>query len=43
MTIGPDGQPMTFDQRITDVRQRYDPDHYVTRAPPRACPTAPPR
>ncbi|GAA1859582.1 hypothetical protein GCM10009836_44750 [Pseudonocardia ailaonensis] len=32
MTTGPDGQPMTFGQRMDEVRARYGPDHYVTRA-----------
>ncbi|WP_344420011.1 HD domain-containing protein [Pseudonocardia ailaonensis] len=32
MTIGPDGQCMTFAERMGDVRARYGPDHYVTQA-----------
>jgi putative nucleotidyltransferase with HDIG domain len=32
MTIGPDGQRMTFAERMQDVRDRYDPGHYVIRA-----------
>lgn len=32
MTIGPDGQEMTFADRMTEVRARYGPDHYVTHA-----------
>ena len=32
MTIGPDGQCMTFEERMDDVPARYGPDHYVTQA-----------
>jgi hypothetical protein len=32
MTTGPDGQCMTFQQRMADVRERYGPAHYVIRA-----------
>lgn len=32
MTIGPDGQPMTFADRMAEVQTRYGPDHYVSRA-----------
>jgi hypothetical protein len=32
MTIGPDGQCMTFHERMDDVRARYGPDHYVIQA-----------
>lgn len=32
MTIGPDGQCMDFEARMADVRDRYDPNHYVIRA-----------
>jgi len=32
MTIGPDGQCMSFAERMDDVRARYGPDHYVTQA-----------
>lgn len=31
MTTGPDGQDLTVDERLTEVRQRYGPDHIVTR------------
>ncbi|GAA4535294.1 GntR family transcriptional regulator [Pseudonocardia xishanensis] len=32
MTVGPQGQAMTFDERMTEVAARYGPDHYVTGA-----------
>jgi putative nucleotidyltransferase with HDIG domain len=32
MTTGPDGQCMGFAERMAEVRQRYDADHYVNRA-----------
>ncbi|MCE3554519.1 GntR family transcriptional regulator [Pseudonocardia sp. RS11V-5] len=32
MTTGPDGQPMAFADRMAEVRTRYGPDHYVSRA-----------
>ncbi|SDH47403.1 GntR family transcriptional regulator [Pseudonocardia oroxyli] len=32
MTTGPDGRPMTFTDRMAEVRARYGPDHYVSRA-----------
>lgn len=32
MTTGPDGQPMTIEQRLADIRDRYGPEHLVTRA-----------
>lgn len=32
MTTGPDGQPMTFTDRMNEVRARYGPAHYVVRA-----------
>ena len=32
MTIGPDGQCMTFAERMGEVRDRYGPDHYVVQA-----------
>lgn len=32
MTVGPDGQRMSFPARMAEVRQRYAPDHYVVRA-----------
>lgn len=32
MTVGPDGQRMSFPARMGDVRRRYGPDHYVVRA-----------
>lgn len=32
MTTGPDGQCMSFEERMADVRERYGPDHYVIRA-----------
>lgn len=32
MTVGPQGQPMTVDQRLADVHHRYEPNHVVARA-----------
>jgi hypothetical protein len=32
MTTGPDGQCMTFAERMAEVRERYGPEHYVSRA-----------
>ncbi|GAA4895752.1 HD domain-containing protein [Actinomycetospora straminea] len=32
MTTGPDGTDMKFEDRMAEVRERYGPDHYVTRA-----------
>jgi hypothetical protein len=32
MTTGPDGQRMRFAERMAEVRERYDSDHYVNRA-----------
>jgi DNA-binding transcriptional regulator YhcF (GntR family) len=32
MTTGPDGQPMSFADRMAEVRTRYGRDHYVSRA-----------
>ncbi len=32
MTTGPDGTDLEFEDRMTEVRERYGPDHYVTRA-----------
>jgi putative nucleotidyltransferase with HDIG domain len=32
MTVGPDGQRLTFSARMEDVRERYPPDHYIARA-----------
>jgi hypothetical protein len=31
MTTGPDGQDMAVDERLAEIRQRYGPDHLVTR------------
>jgi len=31
-TTGPDGQRMQFAERMAEVRERYDSDHYVNRA-----------
>jgi hypothetical protein len=31
MTTGPNGQPMSFADRMAKVRTRYGPDNYVTR------------
>lgn len=32
MTTGPDGTDLGFEDRMAEVRDRYGPDHYVTRA-----------
>lgn len=32
MTTSPDGEAVTFDDRMADVRDRYSVDHYVIRA-----------
>jgi HD domain len=32
ITTGPDGQHMTIDQRLADIRERYGPSHPVSRA-----------
>jgi hypothetical protein len=32
MTTGPDGRDLGFEDRMAEVRERYGPDHYVTRA-----------
>jgi HD superfamily phosphodiesterase len=32
MTTGPDGQRMHFAERMAEIRERYDTDHYVNRA-----------
>jgi hypothetical protein len=32
MTTGPDGTHMTVEQRLADIRGRYGPEHFVTRA-----------
>ena len=32
MTTGPDGQHMTVEQRLAEIRSRYGPSHPVTRA-----------
>ncbi|MEJ2862604.1 HD domain-containing protein [Actinomycetospora flava] len=32
MTTGPDGADLEFEDRMAEVRKRYGPDHYVTRA-----------
>ena len=32
MTTGPDGDRVSFDHRMDDVRDRYPADHYVIRA-----------
>lgn len=31
MTTGPDGQDLTVDQRLAEIRERYGPDDLVTR------------
>ncbi|GEL27125.1 hypothetical protein PSU4_60790 [Pseudonocardia sulfidoxydans NBRC 16205] len=32
MTTGPTGQPMTFVERMAELRERYPADHYVVRS-----------
>ncbi|NMO90610.1 HD domain-containing protein [Actinomycetospora sp. TBRC 11914] len=32
MTVGPDGSPLTFGERMADVRSRYSNDDYVSQA-----------
>jgi hypothetical protein len=32
MTTGPDGRPMTVQERLADIRHRYGPEHVVTCA-----------
>ena len=32
LTVGPDGQRLTFPARMDEIRERYPPDHYVARA-----------
>lgn len=36
MTVGPGGQQLTIEQRLTEIDQRYGPDHLVTRSIARA-------
>ena len=38
MTTGPDGQRLTVDQRLADIRARYGSSHPVTRAIARSAP-----
>jgi len=38
MTTGPDGQRMTIEQRLADIRARYGPAHPVTSALQRSAP-----
>jgi hypothetical protein len=38
MTTGPQGQRMTVEQRLTEIRHRYGPDHLVSRALARSAP-----
>jgi sirohydrochlorin ferrochelatase len=39
MTTGPDGQDLTVTERLAEIRERYGPDHIVTRFWRRAEPT----
>jgi hypothetical protein len=32
LTTGPDGEDLTVDERIAEVRERYGPDHIVSRS-----------
>jgi len=38
MTVGPQGQPLPVEQRLAEIRERYGPDHVVTRALARSAP-----
>lgn len=38
MTTGPQGQPMTVEERIAEIRDRYGADHVVTRTLARSAP-----
>jgi hypothetical protein len=38
MTTGPQGQPLTVEQRLAEICDRYDPEHVVTRALARSAP-----
>lgn len=38
MTTGPQGQPMTVEWRLAEIRHRYGPDHVVSRALARSAP-----
>ena len=38
MTTGPDGQHMSIEQRLADIRGRYGPEHLVARALARSAP-----
>jgi hypothetical protein len=38
MTTGPEGQPMTVEERFAEIHDRYGPDHVVTRALARSAP-----
>ncbi len=38
MTTGPQGQPLTAEQRFAEISDRYGPDHVVTRALARSAP-----
>ena len=31
MTTGPDGRPVSFDERLSEIEVRYGPDHLVPR------------
>jgi HD superfamily phosphodiesterase len=39
MTTGPQGQPMTVQQRLAEIRHRYGPEHVVTRVLARSAPS----
>jgi hypothetical protein len=32
MTVGPEGESLSFPERMAELRERYPPDHYVIRA-----------
>ena len=32
MTVGPEGESVTFERRMEEVQERYPPNHYVVRA-----------
>lgn len=39
-TTGPDGELLTFDERWSEIRARYGPDHLVTKLVDEVEPTA---
>jgi hypothetical protein len=39
MTTSPDGEPMPAERRLAEIRDRYGPEHLVSRSIQRATPT----